>query len=252
MRRSSGRRRFARTTGRAGRRAVLQEVVASDRDLDAVDRRVLPRGGDGRPLVVDAGDRPEAELRRGDRQDAGAAADVHDRTLRVELAEQLEAEPRRVVRARAEGLARVDDHVDRAGRRRRVPGRAHVELPHVDGLVEVPPALAPVVVDLRRDDLDQRVADGRLEVRAARAARPARRRPRTRRGRRGRPPRRPAARGRGARRARAPRPRAGRGAPGGSLAEEPAELADDRLVRTEVLLRHACRRARAGACAGAS
>ena len=157
--------------GRGG--AAADEVEALDGDGDAVGLRVLGGRADGLQLVVDAGDRAPAELGRGDRQDAGAAAEVHDaggvgRVLDGFVGQQLEAEPRRVVRAGPERLAGIDDQVHQvvAGG---LPRRADVEpAGDLDRPVELAPAVGPVVGDLGRDDLDQRAARGRLDVRQVR------------------------------------------------------------------------------------
>ena len=108
---------------------------------------------------------------------------------RLQLAEELEAEAGGRVGAGAEGLAGVDDDVDRA-LARRLPGGAQPE-PAGDQqrLVEVPPAVGPVVGDLGRADLDPPSADRRVERRRAPAAPPRRRRSRTRRSRARAPPR---------------------------------------------------------------
>ena len=101
-----------------------------------------------------------------------------------ELEQELEAEPRGRVGAGAERLAGVDDDVDRP--RHPVPpplpGRPHDDPPagDRDRLVEVAPAVGPVVGDLGRADLDQAVAGRGLEVGQRRAARRAARRSRTR------------------------------------------------------------------------
>ena len=100
-----------------------------------------------------ADDRLEAELRSSDREHARAAADV-EQAGRLELLQQLEREPRRRMRTRAEGPAGIDD--DRLGSRRRLlPRRTDPEAPDDDAVVERAPAVLP--------------------------ARPARRRPRRRR-----------------------------------------------------------------------
>ena len=60
---------------------------------------------------VDRGHRREAELRCGDGEDARAATDV-EQARRLDLLQEVEAEPRRRVRAGAERAARVDDDGD--------------------------------------------------------------------------------------------------------------------------------------------
>ena len=73
-----------------------------------------------------------------------------------------------------------------------VPGWAHAQstLAHHDRLVEVAPAVGPVVGDLRRAHLDEALACGGLELGHGRKLARAVRRPRTRPSRRRRPPRR--------------------------------------------------------------
>ena len=65
-------------------------------------------------LVVAGADGRVAELGRGDREHAAAGAPVGQRAGGLEPQQQLEREPGRLVRARAERLAGLDDHVDRA------------------------------------------------------------------------------------------------------------------------------------------
>ena len=142
-------------------------------DLHPVGRGVLAGRADALELVVDAGQRRPPQLARGDRQDARAAAEVHDAAARDVLRERLvgqdlQAQPGRVVRAGPERLARVDDQVHHVGPLR-LPRRAHVEPARdLDRPVERAPAVGPVVGDLGRDDLDQRAADRRLDVRQVR------------------------------------------------------------------------------------
>ena len=136
-------------------------------------------------LVVVADDRVPAELGCGDREDAGAGAEVGERAAGLprllQLQQELEAEPGGRVGAGAEGLAGVDDDVDRA-LARLLPGGAQPEaVADQERFVEVLPAVGPVVGNLGRD----RPRPGRRRPpprsRPARAARPRRRRSRTRR-----------------------------------------------------------------------
>lgn len=87
---------------------------------------------------------------------------------RLEFEQELQAQTGRVVRTRAERLARVDHDIADPGRGRRVPRGADVQArgaaAELDGPVEVAPALADVVGDLGGDDLDERRADGRLQI----------------------------------------------------------------------------------------
>ena len=105
--------------------------------------------------MVVAADRVPAELRGGDREHAGAGAEVGERAAglarRLQLEQELEAEAGGRVGAGAEGAAGVDDDVDRA-LARLLPGGAQPEpLADQQRLVEVLPAVGPVVGDLGRD-----------------------------------------------------------------------------------------------------
>ena len=121
-------------------------------------------------LVVAARDRVPAELRGGDREDARTRFPSRRAAPVARLAvgegqQELEAAARRRVRAGAERPAR-----DRRRRRCsapvdvRLPGRPDDHPPAADDdrLVEVAPAVRPVVGDLGRLDLDEPVAGGRL------------------------------------------------------------------------------------------
>ena len=92
----------------AGRRPVVHAGRGAAPHRHAVDGRVLDRRPHRLALVVDARHRLPAELRGGDRQHARATAEVDERAARLELEQKLEAQPRRVVRAGAERLRRVD------------------------------------------------------------------------------------------------------------------------------------------------
>ena len=212
---SSGRRRFATTVGAAGAGPSRSRSKRRDLDLDAVGRGVLARRRDAtRRSWSTPSDRRPAELAprrsparpsRSRGRASGAAG--------LELEQQLEAQPRRVVRAGAERLRRDRSTMssDRRGRGGGAHGGRTCSAP-----ADRRPAggssrqrVGPVVGDLGRRDLDERRARGGPQRRAAPAARPARRR-------RAysidvaasRPPRRPPARARAARRARSRRPRA--------------------------------------------
>ena len=95
---------------------VGRSELCADLDRDAVRRRVLAGRLERDVVDVDRTHGREAELRRGDGEDAGAAADV-EQARRLDVLQQLEAEPRRRVRARAERAAGIDDDGDRLGRR---------------------------------------------------------------------------------------------------------------------------------------
>ena len=110
----------------------------------------------------------------------------------VEVEQQLEAQPRRRVRAGAERAPGVDHDLGHAGPHRRLlPRRPHVELPaDEDRHVEALPALLPVVGHLLAPHLHAAARRPPPRPRAATAARRARRTARTRPS-----PRRPPARG---------------------------------------------------------
>ena len=105
----------ARASGRRSRRLARSRL-----DRDAVGRRVRRRGLKGRGLVVIAAHRAPAELRRGDRQHAGAGAEVGERAVR--LAARLQARAAARGRAgwsggrRCRRPAGIDDEVDGAAR----------------------------------------------------------------------------------------------------------------------------------------
>src|SRR5829696_9230977 len=118
--------------------------------------------------MVVAADWVPPKFRCGDRQDAGAGAEVNQLSprlaRRLQLAEELEAEAGGRMGAGAEGLAGVDDDVDRA-LSGRLPGGAEPEaVGDQEGLVEVAPAVGPVVGNLGRADLDPTAADRGIEV----------------------------------------------------------------------------------------
>ena len=98
---------------------------------------------------VDGDDRRESEQRRGDRDDARAAADVDERG-RLLLGHELDAELRRRVRAGAERLPGIDDERHRVPRRK-LPRRADPERADLHGPVELAPALLPAGLDLLDD-----------------------------------------------------------------------------------------------------
>ena len=123
-------------------------------ELDAVRTGVLPGDLDRDLVHVDSKHRREAEPGRGDREHAGAAADVEEGATRL-VEQELEAEPRRGVRAGAEGAAGVDDDRERACRRL-FPRRADPECADRDPVVELAPAVLPAVGDLA----DERVGEG--------------------------------------------------------------------------------------------
>ena len=218
----SGRTRLAHTVGAHGpgaRRRSQRTASTSGAPLAAAARAVAATAS-GSTSQADNGSVAQARGRDG--QHAGAAAPVGERAARLEVQQELEAQPRRVVRARAEGRAGLDHEVDAAPRRARSHGgrtrTAPAAAARVDGTVERLPALRPVLVgQLGRGHGHERVARRGPQLAARRAARPARRRARTRRRRRRAraPPGRPGP-GRAAPPARPPRRRGRRARPAGS------------------------------------
>jgi hypothetical protein len=133
--------------GEPGRReGFLSQVEAPCLDLDAVRGRVLARHLDGHLVHVDRDHWSEAELRGGDREDAGAAADVEQRASAL-VEQELERESGRRVRTRPERTAGVDHDDERLGRRL-LPRRPDPERADPDRVVELAPAVRPRIVDL--------------------------------------------------------------------------------------------------------
>ena len=135
---------------------------------DLVRRRVALRRLDGLRVEVDPHDRREPELGGRDREDTRAAAHVEHAAALLRL-EQLEAQPRRGMSARAERAARIDHDRDRVlvGR---LPGRADPEAADPLRPMELPPALLPVVVDVggargTAEGLPDALLAGRIRVR---------------------------------------------------------------------------------------
>src|SRR5207248_9978325 len=95
-----------------------------------------------------------------DREHARAATDIEE-ARRLELLEQLEAEPGRRVRARAEGAARIDRDRRDAGRRL-LPRRPDPEAADDDAVVEVAPRVLPPLRDGRRGCALEPLAQGAL------------------------------------------------------------------------------------------
>ena len=143
---------FAITTS-VGRQIVDERVGAIGRQVDAVRVRVQVCDLDCVLLVVDGDDRPEPELLGGDREHAGAAPDV-EQARRLELLEQVEAQPRRRVRAGAECAARID-HDRREALGRLLPRRPDPEAADDDAVVELAPRLLPPFGEGRRADLEE-------------------------------------------------------------------------------------------------
>ena len=107
---------MASGTGSASRSATPQSTVG------AVARAVGAGDLDRARHAVDAGDGRPAQARRGDREGAQPAAEIGGAAVGRELEQQLEAHPRRGVRARAEPVAApLQDEVEHPGSGRRVP-----------------------------------------------------------------------------------------------------------------------------------
>ena len=177
---------FASARSRLGQLVVAQ-IGLPDVDRDAVVGGVPLGRLDRLRVEVERQHGLEAELRGRDREHAGAAADVEHAAPLLGL-EQLEAELRRRMPAGAERAARIDHDRDRVPVRL-LPRRADPEPADADGLVELPPAVLPVLLD---------VGDARRRRTPARSA-PRRRRscrPRSRARRRRRSPRSPPGRAR--------------------------------------------------------
>ncbi len=137
----------------ARRWELVDECVALERgDGDTIHAGVRKGHLDRVGVDVDPDDRPEAELRRSDREDAGAAAHV-EQAAALELLEQLEGEPRRRVPAGAEGSPRIDhDRIAALGRV--LPRRPDPEAADDDTVVEGAPVALPAVGDRFRGDVE--------------------------------------------------------------------------------------------------
>ncbi len=135
-------------------------------DVDAVVGGVPLGRLDGLRVVVEREHRREAELCRRDREHARAAADVEHAASLLRL-EQLEAELRGRVPAGAEGAARIDHDRDRVAVGL-LPRRPDPEPADADRLVELPPAVLPVLLDVGRRRTAERLPDpllaGRVRV----------------------------------------------------------------------------------------
>ena len=251
------RRRQVGDHGRRLRRRLLAQVDAAQLELDPVGLGVARGGLDRRRLVVAGDDRaPSPASPRRSRARPSRCPGRPGRRRR---------RPRRRARAAAPGTSgssggrRCRMRGRGRPRRRSAPGRRldprgpHPEAPaDHQRLVEVLPAIRPVVGDLGRADLDQPLAGDRLAGPAAPAARRRRRRSRTRRSRLARaPPRRRPGRARRARRAPARPARAGSERRAGSTAAPrsgaapPSPASGASRVRRAQGLRPAARRARA-------
>ena len=149
------------------REVVLAQIGLLDCDRDAVVGGVPLGRLDGLGIEVECAHGREAELRGRDREDAGAAADVEHAPPLLAF-QQLQAELRRRVTAGAERAARVDHDGERVGVRL-LPGRADPERADANRLVELPPAVLPVLLDVRRGGAAEGLPDpllaGRVRVR---------------------------------------------------------------------------------------
>jgi len=138
-------------TGQLGGSCVEQPRL----ELDPVCPRILCGDLDGDLVDVERDHGCKAQPRRGDREHAGAAADVENGAPL--LGEQeLEAEAGRGMRAGAEGAAGVDHDGECAGRGR-LPRRADPKRTDRDAVMELAPAVLPSLGDFG----DERVGEGR-------------------------------------------------------------------------------------------
>jgi hypothetical protein len=128
-----------------GRQLRRYRVQQSSVDCNAVLAGVPARRLDGGDVTVDCENRLEPELRSGNREHAGTAADVQQAAA-IQLVKEAEAKTGRGVRARPEGSPRIDDHGDR-GLGRLLPGRPDPERSDPDRPVELAPALLPARLD---------------------------------------------------------------------------------------------------------
>ena len=123
-------------------------------ELEAVCSGVRPRRLNGVRVVVQADHWREAELRGRDRENAGAAADVQQRSG-LELANEVEAQPSGGMRAGSERAAGIDDDGIRASRLI-LPRRHDQDAAGADRPVEPLPALHPIGRDVGRGHLSER------------------------------------------------------------------------------------------------
>ena len=112
------------------RRRHLEQVGADGVHRDAVALGVAGGRLDAARIDVDREDGLPPHGRGGDRQHAGAAAEVGEASRRLELEQQREAHPRRRMRARAErARGRLDHELGQPVGRRGILGRAHAQPP---------------------------------------------------------------------------------------------------------------------------
>ncbi len=173
-RRDAGRAATRRSRARCSRRRDPCSVAGRERieppgvDPDAVSGRILLRHLDRNRVCVHGDDGLEAEQRRRDRDDARTAARVEQARRRTP-SEELEARPRRGMRACAERAARVDDDGDLI-RGRRVPGRADPETAGAHRMVELAPAFLPAGLDRCADRTRERISIADAPLRRVYAA----------------------------------------------------------------------------------
>ena len=156
---------FAASVG-AGGGATASRSSSSASTADAVALGVAARGGDALRLVVDREHRLPAERGGGDREHARAAAEVGERAARLDLEQQLEAHPRRRVRARAERAGgRLDHELGQRAVAGRVGGGAHAQAPgDLPRAAEAPAALQRVVRAPPRAPSERVAARGRARA----------------------------------------------------------------------------------------
>ena len=141
--------RFATTVAVAGSTSSIPFFDARA-DRDAVQLGIPSRHLDRDRIDVDGEHRLEAELRCGDREDTRSAADVEQGTG-WEIGEELEAESRRRVGARAERATRVDDDGDCVARRG-FPRRADPQRTDTNTMMKRAPTVFPAVFDRSHAD----------------------------------------------------------------------------------------------------
>src|SRR5438105_1714726 len=141
--------------GRRQRSGNRVDAATVDRD---VVRSGIAESCFDRVLVdVEREHRPEAQLRRCDRDHAGAAADV-EQAPTLELCQELECQPRRRMRTRSERAAGLDPARDHATRRL-LPRRSDPEACDLDRLVKRAPAVLPTGLHVARGGVSEHVPE---------------------------------------------------------------------------------------------
>ena len=141
----------------ARRERVVAQVGERDVDDDVVRGRValVASTACGSKSTASTGAKPS--LAAGDREHARPAADV-EQAARLLPQQQLQAEPRRRVRAGAERAPGVDHDRGRVGVGL-LPRRADPERADANRAVELPPALLPAGLDVGRRGAAERLPE---------------------------------------------------------------------------------------------